>query len=450
MKDSTTKNRIGKKWIRGGVVAALWLLLWQVAASAVGQELLLVFPATVLRRLTQLVRQPVFWQAVFSSCGRIMSGVLLALAVGMLLAALMSRFSFLYAFFRPALQVMKATPVASFIILALVWLHSDILGAFAAFLMVLPMVWANLYEGIGAVDKDLLEMTRAYGFSWGKKLRYLYLPYFAAACSTGIGIGWKAGVAAEVLGLPKNSIGKALYNAKIYLEMPDLFGWTVVIILLSLLFEKLAAALLRAVTMQLAKGGKPDEKLQKAYNGRPVLAGFSLDLPDSGIVCLTGASGRGKTTLLRILAGLEAADGGRIEGLFARKIAYVFQEDRLLPWVTAGQNIRLAQPAGEKQLFPEVLMERAGLESGMADRYPDQLSGGQRRRVAFLRGIAFLADSPDGILLLDEPFNGLDEAAAQKLCQILRELPSSVLTVLVSHQTAMLEGLNVTFFSMGD
>lgn len=268
MKDSTTKNRIGKKWIRGGVVAALWLLLWQVAASAVGQELLLVFPATVLRRLTQLVRQPVFWQAVFSSCGRIMSGVLLALAVGMLLAALMSRFSFLYAFFRPALQVMKATPVASFIILALVWLHSDVLGAFAAFLMVLPMVWANLYEGIGAVDKDLLEMTRAYGFSWGKKLRYLYLPsllpYFAAACSTGIGIGWKAGVAAEVLGLPKNSIGKALYNAKIYLEMPDLFSWTVVIILLSLLFEKLAAALLRAVTMQLAKGGKPDDSDRKA------------------------------------------------------------------------------------------------------------------------------------------------------------------------------------------
>lgn len=243
-------------------MAALWLLLWQAAAKAVGQELLLVSPRTVFCRLLQLVGQPVFWQAVFSSCGRIMTGVLLALAVGTVLAVLMGRFSFLYAFFRPALQVIKATPVASFIILALVWIRSDALGAFAAFLMVLPMVWANLYEGIGAVDRDLLEMAKAYRFSPGKRLRYLYLPsllpYFAAACGAGIGIGWKAGVAAEVLGLPKNSIGKALYNAKIYLEMPDLFCWTAVIILLSLAFEKLAAFLLRTVTAWLAKGERTE------------------------------------------------------------------------------------------------------------------------------------------------------------------------------------------------
>ena len=256
MKDSITKNKIVKKAAQGAAVTGLWLLIWQAAAMAVGQELLLVSPLTMLRRLVQLVRQPVFWQAVFSSCGRIMSGVVLALAVGMILAALMSRFSFLYAFFRPALQVIKATPVASFIILALVWIKSYALGAFAAFLMVLPMVWANLYEGIAAVDRDLLEMARAYRFSFGKKMRYLYLPsllpYFAAACGAGIGIGWKAGIAAEVLGLPKNSIGKALDNAKIYLEMPDLFCWTAVIIQLSLLFEKLAALLLRVLTARLA------------------------------------------------------------------------------------------------------------------------------------------------------------------------------------------------------
>ena len=256
MKDSITKNKIVKKAAQGAAVTGLWLLIWQAAAMAVGQELLLVSPLTMLRRLVQLVRQPVFWQAVFSSCGRIMSGVVLALAVGMILAALMSRFSFLYAFFRPALQVIKATPVASFIILALVWIKSYALGAFAAFLMVLPMVWANLYEGIAAVDRDLLEMARAYRFSFGKKMRYLYLPsllpYFAAACGTHIGIGGKDGSAGEGRGVPRKFNGKAPYNAKIYLEMPDLFCWTAVIILLSLLFEKLAALLLRVLTARLA------------------------------------------------------------------------------------------------------------------------------------------------------------------------------------------------------
>lgn len=192
------------------------------------------------------------------------------------------------------------------------------------------------------------------------------------------------------------------------------------------------------------------ENLQKSYGGRPVLDRFSMTLPDKGIVCVTGESGRGKTTLLRILSGLEPPDSGDILGLGGRKIAYVFQEDRLLPWITAAQNIRLVQPPDRENLPPQALFARAGLEPELAGRYPGQLSGGQRRRVAFLRGIAFLSDAPDGVLLLDEPFNGLDSAAAQKLCEMLLVLPPGVLTVLVSHQTAPLRDLPVTYFSMDE
>ena len=180
------------------------------------------------------------------------------------------------------------------------------------------------------------------------------------------------------------------------------------------------------------------QNLQKAYGEKKVLDHFSRELPDHGVVCLTGASGRGKTTLLRILAGLEPADGGRITGMDGRKIAFVFQEDRLLPWITAEQNIRLAQPAGAKRSVRELLS------------HPGRLSGGQRRRVAVLRGVGFLEDAADGILLLDEPFNGLDEAAAGRICQILRMLPPRTLTLLVSHQLAPIQGLNVSFFSMDD
>ena len=186
--------------------------------------------------------------------------------------------------------------------------------------------------------------------------------------------------------------------------------------------------------------------LQKSYGEKPVLSHFSHDLPDNGIVCLTGASGRGKTTLLRILAGLETADGGSVTGLSGRKIAFVFQEDRLLPWITAQQNIRLAQPAGAKRPVGE-LLALAGLDSADGQKYPGQLSGGQRRRVAFLRGIAFLEGVKNGVLLLDEPFNGLDAEAAGKLCGMLRSLAPQTLVLLVSHQLAPLQALDVSFFS---
>ena len=162
---------------------------------------------------------------------------------------------------------------------------------------------------------------------------------------------------------------------------------------------------------------------------------------------LMGEPDSGKTTLLRILAGLETADGGSVTGLSGRKIAFVFQEDRLLPWITAQQNIRLAQPAGAKRPVGE-LLALAGLDSADGQKYPGQLSGGQRRRGAFLRGIAFLEGVKNGVLLLDEPFNGLDAEAAGKLCGMLRSLAPQTLVLLVSHQLAPLQALDVSFFFM--
>ena len=128
------------------------------------------------------------------------------------------------------------------------------------------------------------------------------------------------------------------------------------------------------------------QNLQKAYGKKKVLDHFSRELPDHGVVCLTGASGRGKTTLLRILAGLEPADGGRITGMDGRKIAFVFQENRLLPWITAEQNIRLAQPAGAKRSVRE-LLSLAGLEAADGAKHPGQLSGGMAQRVSLVTAV---------------------------------------------------------------
>ncbi|MDD2956637.1 MAG: ABC transporter permease subunit [Oscillospiraceae bacterium] len=255
MTHSTTAGKKLKKWAASLGVFALWIGLWQIAAAALSQEILLVSPGRAALRLFQLVQEPEFWLTVGTSCLRIMSGFLLALAVGAVLAVAMSRSRFLYAFFHPALSVIKATPVASFIILALVWVTGRRLSIFISFLMVLPMVWSNLDQGIRNTDKKLLEMGELFRFSPWEKARYLYIPsvmpYFVSACTTGIGFAWKAGIAAEVLGVPKHSMGTRIYEAKIYLETPDLFAWTAVIIFMSIVIEKGFLKLLKAANRRL-------------------------------------------------------------------------------------------------------------------------------------------------------------------------------------------------------
>ena len=145
----------------------------------------------------------------------------------------------------------KAIPVASFIILALILFSSKNLAVFIAFLMVLPVVYANILEGIRSADRELLEMAKVFRIPLGRKLRYIYIPqvfpYFRSACAAAVGMSWKSGVAAEVIGIPARSIGENLYNAKVYFDTPDLLAWTLVIVAASLAFEKLAGLLLRAL-----------------------------------------------------------------------------------------------------------------------------------------------------------------------------------------------------------
>ena len=226
-----------------------WLAVWQLGAMALDQELFLVSPLRVLGRLGELIVTGPFWRAVGMSSLRIMGGFLAATAVGVLLAALSARFRRVEELLAPALLAIKSIPVASFIILALILFSSRNLAVLISFLMVLPVVYANVLEGIRSADRQLLEMGRVFRLPAGRRLRYLYVPqvypFFEAACGVALGLCWKAGVAAEVIGMPQGSIGERLQQAKIYLDTPDLFAWTLVIVLVSLAFEKLFLRLLK-------------------------------------------------------------------------------------------------------------------------------------------------------------------------------------------------------------
>lgn len=226
-----------------------WLGVWQLAAAAVGQELLLPGPAAVGRRLLELAAGAVFWQTALASLLRIFGGLLLGVALGALLAGLTAWVPLLDWVLTPAVKVVRATPVASFILLVYLWVERGRVPGLISALMVLPVVWGNVTRGIAETDPQLLELARAYGFGRGRTLRRIYipsvLPYFASGCHTALGLAWKAGVAAEVLCQPQNAIGTQIYNTKYYLETPSLFAWTLVVIALSFLLEWAVGGLLR-------------------------------------------------------------------------------------------------------------------------------------------------------------------------------------------------------------
>ncbi len=227
---------------------AVWLLAWQLASMVLAAawphgRLLLASPLVSLRRLGELAATAAFWQAVGWSSLRILGGFLLSCAAAAVLAVPAARKAWVRELLAPPVAAVKATPVASFIILALVWLDSRRLPLFIAFLMVFPTVYLNLLEGIRQTDRKLLEMARVFRVPFGRQLRDIYLPqvlpYFRSAASLGLGLCWKAGVAAEVIGLPKGSMGERLYTAKVYFQTPDLFAWTAAIVAVSAVFERL-------------------------------------------------------------------------------------------------------------------------------------------------------------------------------------------------------------------
>lgn len=236
-----------------------WFGVWWGLSAVVHQPLLLPSPAAVFLRLGMIIRQPEFWEIIGISIWGIMLGILCAVILGTILAALTCQFPLLDTLLSPLLTVVKSTPVASFIILVLIWIGRDRVPAVISGLMVLPVVWNNVSGGLRSVDADLLEMAMLYHLRPGVRLRRLYIPsvmpYFLSALKTSIGIGWKAGIAAEVLTVPARSIGKMIYESKLYLETIDLFAWTMVVVLISLFIEKIIIAAIGLLNERYTKGG---------------------------------------------------------------------------------------------------------------------------------------------------------------------------------------------------
>ncbi len=247
MRISTTcRNRIIRV-----LAVAFWIAVWQGISLAVGSEILVASPARTFGALLSLLREGAFYRAVLGSLMRICAGFALALALGIALGALSFVVGWVRALLHPVVSVVKATPVASFVILALIWISSKNLSIFISFLMVFPIMYENMLAGLESADAKLLEMGQVFHLSRMARIRAIYLPaaypFLLSAARLSLGMCWKSGIAAEVIGQPRQSIGAELNQAKLFFNTPDLFAWTVTIIVVSVVFERLVLCGIRAL-----------------------------------------------------------------------------------------------------------------------------------------------------------------------------------------------------------
>jgi len=240
-----------RKICQTAVIALIDLAVWEAGSLLVGKEVLLPSPLSTLSRLAVLLTMGDTWLFAGLTLLRIMSGYVVGVVAGVLLAALTARSRFAEALLSPLRAIVKASPVTSFILLALLWLSSDLVPLCISFLMVVPMVWSATAEAILQTDVRLVEMGKLYGLSRWRIVKKIYvpsvLPQFLAACTTSLGFAWKSGVAAEIIALPQKSIGFRLYQSKLRIETVDLFAWTLLIVALSMLLELLLVRGMRRI-----------------------------------------------------------------------------------------------------------------------------------------------------------------------------------------------------------
>lgn len=476
---------------------AVWLIVWQTASVVTGLEFLLASPVSVFWALVKLLGTKVFYLTLANSFVKITLGFGVAFVAGTILGLAAGNFGIVEEILRPPVQLMKTLPMTSFIILLLIWFGSENVAVFIAFIVVFPIDYTGVIEGVQKTDIRLKEMAEIFEIPTLRKIRCIYvpqiLPFVEANLKTGIGMCWKAGVSAEVIGLVRYSIGEQLYYSKLYLMTAELFAWSIVVVVASMAFETLFIKLLKLVVnlvkhpVKYAKHPVKKEKntdgrllekghtkrstatarvtestavegdtgniavegttgntvvegatikiscISKSYGDNQVLKDFSAEIPRGSICCIMGESGVGKTTLLRLIMGLEKADSGVIEG--TGKSSAVFQENRLVNWLTTFENARLVLKRNRCDNVKEHLQQL--LPVNCIDRRAEELSGGMKRRVAVVRAIMRDCDT----ICMDEPFAGLDDENRALVREYILKNQKGRTIILVTHNKEDAEAL---------
>jgi ABC-type nitrate/sulfonate/bicarbonate transport system ATPase subunit/ABC-type nitrate/sulfonate/bicarbonate transport system permease component len=417
------------------LVAILCLLIvWEVIARSVGKPEIVPSVFRLLRALGELAGSGAFYQAAGVTVLRGLAGISFSLVAACGFAFLFSRYRGLYAFFRPLLVMMRSVPVVSFILLALIYLHPESIPLLIAFLIMFPLLTENITKGLFQLRPGLKAMADTFLINGRNRLLHIYYPqlkpFLFSGLASAMGFGWRAIIMGEALSQCTSGIGSEMKRAQVFIDAPGLIAWTIIAVLIGFVFDK---AISRLETVQppfrwaaeddaslVAPSSIVMEDISFAYPDTPVLSGFTYTFDADTIYGISAPSGKGKTTLLNLINGTLLPTGGTVRTGRSRGIACVFQEAELLPHLSVLDNVILPLASF---FTKETAIRTAGkiiaaLDiAPLAGKLPGELSYGQQQRAAIARALAF----PSPILLLDEPFKGLDETLTHRVISYIKE-----------------------------
>ena len=446
-----------KKGLISFISVCLLLLLWQLIASYMDQPELIPSVPDLLKTLIRLFGTGSFYQNIFATILRGISGILVSLVIALLSAFLFARYALLYELFRPLLTVMRSVPVISFILLALIFLNPESIPLMIAFLTMFPLLTENLTKGIINLRPGLSLMADQFKINRRNKLMQVIYPqlkpFLFSGLASAVGFGWRAIIMGEVLSQCTFGIGGEMKRAQNFIAVPELVAWTIVAVLISFLFDK-GISKLASVDWKIlfsktnfTTNTKPSSPIKITditfqYGKADVLSHFSYTFEPGTIYGIEAPSGTGKTTLLNLINGsLKPADGIKKKKK-EQNLSNVFQEPELLSHLTILQNICLPLASVYDKLHSETkaieALKLVEMET-LAKRYPEELSYGQQQRVALARALAF----PSGIMLLDEPFKGLDKALTLHIIDriLMRQTTNGQTIIFTSHDQEELKRL---------
>lgn len=431
------------------------IVLWQFLSYVIKNNILFVGPVEVAKRLIEMSVQEIFWKSVLGSLFRILVGFWIAFLLGYLCAFISGRFSLFEDIMWPLVSVFKSVPVASVVVLFLIWFGAKWLSVYVSFMVVFPNVYINLMEAVKKADAKMLDMAKEYRLTYFRTWRYIIgesaMPLLIGAVRLSVGMSFKSGVAAEIIGLPEHSIGEQLYMSKIYIDTAGVLSWTLVVVLLCYICEKVIIAFIiklmefsmscHKALPALSKDECSDvvlKNIKLSYGEQTIFDDFSYRFGSGKSYVVTGESGQGKTSLLNLIRGSVNAEAGKIEGN-NQLISMMFQEDRLVESMTALDNLLLIRSEYKpdnikkmlKELIPDIDFKKRISE----------YSGGMKRRVSLIRAII----ASGQVLILDEPFSGLDHDNKIKAMSFIAKYRRNRMLILTSHDVEVFNNTDCDF-----